>query len=204
MGGKRGINKMKDNEQNDNELEILVMLIQCINFDLFERLMKRCKPTISSLTNKFFLENYSRDDLIQEARRVLVIAADKYDHSKGVEFSKYYYMQLSNHFKHLLRKENAQKRIANTKTSSLDKLAESAGIHVKGTSSIMTHPEDVMLAKEAFVGYLVELSPFEKDVFLLFLSHHSPEKIAEKLGFKVKQVQTAIYRCGMKLRDALN
>lgn len=195
---------MKDKEQNDNELEILVMLLQCIDFDLFERLLERCEPTISILVNKYFIENYSRDDLIQEARKVLVIAVEKYNYRRGVRFAKYFYMQLSNHFKHLLRKQKAQKRKANSKTSSLDNLAEKAGIHVKGTSSIMSHPEDAMLAKEAFAGYLVELSPFEKDVFFLFLSGQSPEKIAAKSVLKFNQVQTAIYRCRMKLRDALN
>ncbi len=195
---------MKDKEQNDNELEILVMLIQCIDFDLFERLLERCKPIISILVNKYFIENYSRDDLIQEARKVLVIAAKKYDYRRGVRFPTYFYMQLSNHFKHLLRKQEAQKRKANSKTSSLDNLAEKAGVHVKGTASIMSHPEDAMLAKETFADYLVELSPFEKDVFLLFLNGQSPEKIAEKSDLKTKQVQTAIYRCRTKLRDALN
>lgn len=101
---------MKDKEQNDNELEILVMLIQCIDFDLFERLLERCKPIISILVNKYFIENYSRDDLIQEARKVLVIAAKKYDYRRGVRFPTYFYMQLSNHFKHLLRKQEAQKK----------------------------------------------------------------------------------------------
>ena len=89
-------------------------------------------------------------------------------------------------------------------TTSLDELIEDAGFHIQGTSSNITYPEEAAVVKETYNNYLIELSPFEKKVFSLFLDGVSQKEIAEKLEIKLRKVQNALYRCSIKLKTAIN
>lgn len=194
---------MKKNHR-DNKIELLVMLIQSIDYELVEELIKLCEPIVFDITKNYFLDGYEQNDLIQEARMVLLEAVKTYKVGSDLRFGQFYYMMLSNHFNKLVRREHTQKRKINTKTSSLDELVAEAGTHVQGTSSVMSHPEDAILVKELFVDYIVGLSPLEKDVFRLFLEGKDQEEIVVELGKTLSQVRTALYRCSTKLKKNLN
>jgi len=191
-----------DNQKNLPEL--LVMLIQNVKEDPFETLLRISKPITLSVMSGYFLKDYDRDDFLQEARRVLIKAANEYNIKEGMRFLQYYHMSLSNHLNMLVRKEYAQKRRVNIETSSLDELTDSYGDHIRGTSPTMYDPEEATIAKEMFESYIIELSPFEEEIFGLFLGGLSLEEIGEKLKLNVKQVTNALYRCSTKLRDAIN
>lgn len=184
--------------------ELLVMWIQNIKETPFEKLIKLCEPLTFSVVNHYFLPDYEREDVLQEARSVLLEAAETYEIEEDMRFLQYYHMSLSNHFNMLLRKEYAQKRKVNMKTTSLDGLVEDAGLHIQGTSPNTTYPEDAAVARETYSNYLIDLSLFEKEVFNLFLNGKNQIEIVEELNSTLQKVRSALYRCSRKLRAAIN
>lgn len=198
-------NSANNHDDNGNKIELLVLLLQYLkNRDLFEELMELCGPIVYTLTNKFFLNGYERSDLMQEARIVLVKAVYRYVVGSLMGFDQYYHMELSNHFKNLVKKEDTQKRKVNSKTSSLDGLVEEAGVHVQGTSSVMTYPENAILLKEKVVYFLDDLSELEKNAFLFYLDGKNLEEISVELDKEIPQITTALQRASAKLKKALN
>lgn len=196
--------KVVKKTNRNNKMELLVMLVRSIDYEPIEELIKLCEPIVFDVTKKYFLDGFEHNDLMQEARKVLLEAIDDYEFGNELRFGQFYYMMLSNHFNKLVRREHTQKRRVNLKTSSLDHLVEEAGQHVLGTSSIMSHPEEATLVKELFVDYLVGLSPLEKDVFFLFIDGNDQDEIVEKLNKDLSQVRTALYRCSTKLKKNLS
>jgi len=191
-------------DNNKNLPELLVLLVQNIKVQPFEKLLEICQPITLSVMSKYFLKGYDRDDFLQESRRVLINAANEYRIEEGMPFLQYYHMSLSNRLNMLVRKELAQKRKINMETFSLDELTDRAGSHVRGTSPTTDDPEEATIVKEMFESYIIELSPFEEDIFELFLKGLLPEEIGEELNLSVKQVTNALYRCSTKLRNAIN
>lgn len=184
--------------------ELLVMLIQNMKETPFEKLIKLCEPITYSVMNRYFLPDYEREDVLQETRSVLIEAVETYEREEGMRFLQYYHMSLSNHFNMLLRKEHAQKRKVNMRTTSLDRLIEDAGLHIQGTSPNTTYPEDATVAKETYSNYLIDLSPFEIEVFCLFLNGKEQKEIVEELNSTLQKVRSALYRCSRKLKAAIN
>ncbi|HLR92819.1 MAG TPA: sigma-70 family RNA polymerase sigma factor [Atopostipes sp.] len=184
--------------------EVLVLLIQLMKKDPFEKLLELSNPITYSVVKKYFLPDYEREDLIQEARSVLNETINTYDIKAGMGFLQFYHMSLSNHLNMLLRREQTQKRRINIDTVSLDELVEEAGVQVQGVASVTTYPEEMAVAKETFNNYLVELSPFESEVFKLFLDGMTQENIAIKLNIPQKKVRSALYRCSAKLKSEIN
>lgn len=189
---------------NLNLPEFLVMLIQNVKETPFEKLIKLCEPITLSVMNRYFLPDYEREDVLQETRSVLIKAVETYEIEEGMRFLQYYHMSLSNHFNMLLRKEHAQKRKVSMKTTSLDRLIEDAGLHIQGTSSNTTYPEDAAIAKETYSNYLIDLSPFETKVFCLYLNGKDQKEIVEELNSTLQKVRSALYRCSQKLKTAIN
>ncbi len=199
---------MKDRKENNNKNkekkgenlpDLLVLSLQTIGSDPFEQLVEVSNPITYGLTKRYFFQDYDQEDFLQEARSVLVKSVSKWEIEQGMPFLQYYHMQLSNHLNMLVRKNHAQKRKVNLKTSSLDNLVEEAGAHVQGKASVMTHPEEMTILHETLNEYLLELSPFESEVFDLFVEGQSREAISKKLSASIPQVRNALYRCRMKL-----
>ncbi|HIZ70987.1 MAG TPA: sigma-70 family RNA polymerase sigma factor [Candidatus Atopostipes pullistercoris] len=184
--------------------ELLVMIIQSIKEDPFERLVKVSEPITYSVINRYFFPEYETEDLLQEARGVLLRSVEAYHIDEEMPFLQYYHMCLTNRFNQLLRKSHANKRKVHLETTSLDELMEEAGPHIQGTSSNFTYPEEAAMARETYSNYLIELSPFEKEVFFLFIEGHTRNEIAEELGIALRKVQNALHRCQIKLRTAIN
>ena len=58
--------------------ELLVMIIQSIKEDPFERLVKVSEPITYSVINRYFFPEYETEDLLQEARGVLLRSVEAY------------------------------------------------------------------------------------------------------------------------------
>lgn len=179
------------------------MLLKSIKFDPFEKLMEICEETILKTTLTYFLNGFEKEDIEQEALKTLFLAVKRYKFSGGMRFIPYYEMSLRNHMSSLVRKDHTQTRVVNKRAASLDYLVEEAGVHMQGTSSVTSHPEDAMMMKELITKFLIELSPFEEEVFFLFLEGKSPEMITEELNSEHSKVKNAMYRCSTKLRSMM-
>lgn len=183
--------------------ELLVYVLQNGGINPFEMLLGKCNPSIKKVTSKYYLQDYDREDFQQESRIVLFKAVKKYKASKGMDFIPFYEMTLSNHMNMLIRRECTHKRKVNMTAYSLDEMIEKYGGHLQGEASIMTQPEELMLAREILNQYIVELSPFETKVFLLFLKGRKQEDICVELKCSLQKVKNALYRCTSKYRNIL-
>ena len=192
--------------RNDGQInvpEILVLMIQMLKEDPFKSLIRLCNPITHSVLNGYFFSSYEKEDCLQEAHKILLLAVDGYRIDQGMPFLQFYHKLLINHMNMLVRKEKAHKRRVNMETMSLDNLVEEGGIHVQGTSSSTTYPEEVTIANETLDRYLVNLSPFELEVFLLFMDGKTPEEIADNLKTKREKVRNALYRCVRKFKNVI-
>lgn len=195
--------KIKD-EKQENVSDLLVLSLQTMGNDPFDKLVEICEPITYGVTKRYFFQDYEREDFLQEARSVLIKSVQDWNIEKGMPFLQYYHMQLYNHLNMLVRRNHAQKRRVNLETSSLDNLVEEAGIHVQGRAAITTHPEDMAIVSETYDKYLLGLSPFESEVFALFIKGQSYEKISHGLAVSIDKVQNALYRCRVKLANLIN
>lgn len=186
-------------EKQENAPDLLVLSLQTIGNDPFDKLIELCKPITYGVTKRYFFPDYEREDFLQEARSVLIKSVGDWKIEKGMPFLQYYHMQLSNHLNMLVRKNHAQKRRVNLETSSLDNLVEEAGIHVQGRAAKTTHPEEMTIMHETLDKYLLDLSPFESQVFDLFIKGQDYGKICDELTVPLDKVQNALYRCRVKL-----
>lgn len=180
--------------------EKLLNRVEWLSWDLFNDLLKVSTPITMSLVIKHFMAGYETADMIQEARIVLVQSVNTYDDTRGTLFVKFYYMKLLQHFTMLVRGGNADKRKVNINMGSLDELKEEVGDYIQGTSSVLTQPENVIIAKEAYEGYIDLLSKFERQVYLLFIDGKTVEQISKILGSTETQVSNAWYRCTIKFK----
>ena len=184
--------------------EYLVKMMQQINGDPFSRLIDLCAPVTMSLVSRYFLVGYEPDDIMQEARWALLKSAKSFKKDEGMEFLRYYHMNLTNHLNMLVRSEHTNKRKVNIMANSLDEIMEDVGNYIQGSSCIMTHPENAIVAKETYEEYLIELSPFEREVFNHIIDGSSLTQIAEELKSTKTQVKNAWYRCGSKFKQKMN
>lgn len=194
---------MKDINQDLMAPEVLVLLIQ--NGQTPQSgLEKMSKSILYSAIQKFYLEGYEQDDLLQEGRIVFTKAIKDYQIDKNMKFLDYYQMMLMNHLNKLRRRQEALVRRANTYAYSLEELIEKTGEPIEGLATTDTRPEDVAIVKQSYSQYICDLSDFETLVYVAYLEKKDPEEIAEILGYSVDQIQNALYRCKKKFYNNLS
>lgn len=197
------VKKQKISEYNNNMSDLIVLSLQVVGMNPFDKLVEMCEPITYSVIKRYFFPDYDREDFLQEARSVLVKTLQDWRIDKGMPFVQYYHMQLNNHLNMLVRKNHAQKRIVNLHTSSLDNLIDVAGIHVQGKANSTTDPEEVAIARETMDNYLLKLSELESTVFKLFIQGSSYEVISKDLSMSLDQTRSALYRCRVKLSQMI-
>lgn len=196
--------KRVDKSGEENMPDLIVLTLQTLGMNPFDKLVELCEPITYSVIKKYFLKDYERSDFLQEARSVLVRATRDWRVTVGMSFTQYYHMQLTNHLNMLIRKKRAQKRKVNEYTESLDNLVQEAGVHIEGTSNPATQPEEVVIARETYSEYLAELSELEARVNQLFMNNTSFEGMSEKLNITNAQARSALYRCRTKLSGLID
>lgn len=183
--------------------EVLVYLLQNKISCPLEILMQICKPIIYRSIHPLYIENYETEDLLQEGRLVLARAIEVYDFKSNLTFLEYYRMMLMNHFHHLIRRQEAQKRRANKNAYSIEELMETSGEHIQGLAKDEDHPESVTIIKEAYEAYISDLSDLEALVYIHYIENKSLREIAILLEADESQIQSALYRCKRKLDENL-
>lgn len=184
--------------------DLIVLSLQIVGEDPFSRLVEWCEPITYSVIKRYFFQDYEQEDFLQEARAVLVKAVYDWRIDKGMPFTQFYHMQLTNHLNMLVRKNHAQKRRINLYTSSLDSLVEEAGVHIRGVADSSTQPEEMMIANDTYDKYLETLSELESKVFRLTMEKNSYLEMSKELSLTVDQVRSALYRCRVKLNRVIN
>ena len=145
----------------------------------------------------YFLEYVEFEDLMQEARLVMLDAVERYDSEKGMRFSGYYRLVLQHHIYGIIRKENAYRRKSDRRAVSFDQLLETShSVQMKFVD--FQTPEYLLTLRESYEDYGALLSSFEKEVYLLFIRGLSIKSIASNLNVEYVRVKNALERCRQK------
>lgn len=165
--------------------------------EYFEPLFYRFTPLIKKYMKDYFLEYVEFEDLMQEARLVMLDAVERYDSEKGMRFSGYYRLVLQHHIYGIIRKENAYRRKSDRRAVSFDQLLETShSVQMKFVD--FQTPEYLLTLKETYEDYGALLSSFEKEVYLLFIRGLSIKSIASNLNVEYVRVKNALERCRQK------
>ncbi len=170
-------------------------------------LIGRYKDVVSMKANKFFMVGSERDDMIQEGYIGLYKAVKSFDAEKQNSFKTFAGLCIERQLITAVKNSNRQKHIPLNSSLSLNATAydedeDTSILEVLDIGKNVEDPLDIITKKEYF--NLVEksiddnLSKFEKQVLNLYKNGESYASIAEKLGSKVKSVDTAIQRIRKK------
>ncbi len=170
--------------------------------EYFEPLFYRFTPLIKKYMKDYFLEYVEFEDLMQEARLVMLDAVERYDSEKGMRFSGYYRLVLQHHIYGIIRKENAYRRKSDRRAVSFDQLLETShSVQMKFVD--FQTPEYLLTLRESYEDYGALLSSFEKEVYLLFIRGLSIKSIASNLNVEYVRVKNALERCRQKFNSIL-
>lgn len=170
-------------------------------------LIGRYKDVVSMKANKFFMVGSERDDIIQEGYIGLYKAVKSFDAEKQNSFKTFAGLCIERQLITAVKNSNRQKHIPLNSSLSLNASAydedeDTSIMEVLDIAKGAEDPLDIITKREYFD--LVEksiddsLSKFEKQVLNLYKNGESYASIAEKLGSKVKSVDTAIQRIRKK------
>ncbi|MGO4961922.1 sigma-70 family RNA polymerase sigma factor [Jeotgalibaca porci] len=178
-------------------IEEMVAAMKEGQIEYFEPLFYRFTPLIKKYMKDYFLEYVEFEDLMQEARLVMLDAVERYDSEKGMRFSGYYRLVLQHHIYGIIRKENAYRRKSDRRAVSFDQLLETShSVQMKFVD--FQTPEYLLTLRESYEDYGALLSSFEKEVYLLFIRGLSIKSIASNLNVEYVRVKNALERCRQK------
>lgn len=186
-----------------NAIELLVFMLQNVDGDPFLILADILKPIIYQSIKQRYIRGFDREDFLQEANKVFVESINKYKFEEEMKFPQYFSMQLENHLNMLIRKETALKRRSIKEATSYDELNELRKMKFHSTSGSNVSPEESAIVQETLHEYISDLSSFEKEVFFFYIADVSYEEIARRLNCEKEKAQSAMYRCGVKLKKII-
>ena len=140
-------------------------------------------------------KSIEKDDLFQEGMLGLLSAIGHYNKEKNAGFRTFADRCIENRMKNAVKKAS---KSPNTDNSvDLEKLDEAQGVEVS--------PEEIMISKESAdnMGEKIRknLSPLEAEIFGMFLSGYTYEKIAKRKSITLKAVDNALQRARRKLKS---
>ena len=170
-------------------------------------LIGRYKDVVSMKANKFFMVGSEREDIMQEGYIGLYKAVKSFNAEKQNSFKTFAGLCIERQLITAVKNSNRQKHIplnssVSLNASAYDEDEDTSIMEVLDIAKGAEDPLDIITKKEYFD--LVEssinnsLSKFERQVLNLYKNGESYAKIAEKLGSKVKSVDTAIQRIRKK------
>lgn len=172
------------NKLNDNEL---IYLITENDENAKEILIKKYRPLILSMINKYQITSITKDDLYQEGLLYLIKAINTYNSEYKMSFNAYFTLLLKRRMIDLSKKEKKQPLYSDL----LDELVVD---------------QSTLIKEENFFIYKVNmLSDFEQKVYhLRYQENLKPQKIATNLGVNVKNVYNALRRIKDKSKEMQN
>ncbi len=203
-----------DNNYIDMTDEKLIEIIQTEDNSALECLISRYNDVVNMKANKFFMIGAEREDMIQEGYIGLYKAVKSFNLEKQNSFKTFANLCIERQLITAVKNSNRQKHIPLNSSVSLnasvyDDNDDTSMIEVLDTKTA-EDPLDIITKKEYYsqIEKRIDesLSDFEKDVLVYYKQGNSYANIAEKLGSKVKSVDTAIQRIrkkALKIRNSI-
>ena len=180
-------------------------------------LIGRYKDIVSMKANKFFMVGSEKDDMLQEGYIGLYKAIKSFNAEKQNSFKTFATICIERQLITAVKNSNRQKHIPLNSSVSLNATAFEEGesddttvMEILDAHKTSEDPLDIITKKEYFSSVEKNiddsLSNFERKVLELYKNGYSYANIAEKLGTKVKSVDTAIQRIkkkALKIKEQL-
>lgn len=164
-------------------------------------LLARYAGLLHHAVSKTVVEGSDPEDLLQEAYMGLLNAIRTYDPERGVLFRTYAHVCVGNSLKNMRAASMTKKSRLHLDALSFDEMGD-CGFDEDGD------PEGLYISRETVteVERLIDrtLSPYEKEVFFLYLNGCGYESAATKLHSSLKSVDNALQRARRKLKAVLN
>lgn len=186
-------------------VEQLLFLYQFRDINPVEELAQRFTPLISSIAGKYHIGSHDKYDLMQEGYELFCKKIHKYDQSSGVTLGQYFKVIMHNKMKSMLRKEMAQKRTIDRIAESLESFKNEDGRSYweEKLANNDVAPDIQTILNENYDNYMMTLSPFESQVYSLYLTGKNIYDIALQLESSPVSVRNALSRCRNKLKKII-
>ena len=186
--------------------EQVVQVIQAGDNTALNYMMNKYNDLVNMKASKFFMVGAERDDIIQEGLIGLYKATKSFNVEKQNSFKTFANLCIERQLITALKTSNRQKNIPLNSAFSLNQSAydENEDVEVVEVLDAKTaeDPLDTITKKEYYSSRENKidesLSDFERQVLHYYKQGKSYALIAEKLGTKVKSVDTAIQRIRKK------
>lgn len=160
--------------------------------DAVSEIISRYMKMVLKRANAFSGNSSDLEDLTQEGLLALIGAVESFDPEKGVAFSAYANVCVTN------RIRSAAERLSRHNESGFDDCDLPDERH---------SPEDICLERESDSRMIKKiesvLAPMEIKVFELYFDGVSYREISERLGISEKSVDNAVFRIRKKLKALL-
>lgn len=195
----------KYNQMTDEKL--LQEVAQSQNNVALDCLIDRYKDMVSIKANKFFMVGSEKEDMLQEGYIGLYKAVKSFDTAKQNSFKTFAGLCIERQMITAVKNSNRQKHIPLNSSLSLnanvyEENDDTQVMDILDTRKTGEDPLNIITQKEYFT--VIEksinetLSDYEKKVLTHYQNGESYAEIAEKLGSKIKSVDTAIQRIRKK------
>lgn len=195
------------NEQYINMTdEKIIEVIQAGDNSALNYMMNKYNDLVNIKASKFYMAGAERDDIVQEGLIGLYKATKSFDTGKQNSFKTFANLCIERQLITALKTSNRQKNIPLNSAFSLNQTVyeeddDTQVIDILETKTL-EDPLETITKKEYYNSIESQidesLSDFEKQVLHYYKQGKSYAAIAEKLGSKVKSVDTAIQRIRKK------
>lgn len=206
-----GINQLNEQYINMPD-EKIIEVIQSGDSSALNYMMNKYNDLVNMKASKFFMAGAERDDIVQEGLIGLYKATKSFDTAKQNSFKTFANLCIERQLITALKTSNRQKNIPLNSAFSLNQTAfeeddETQIMDILETKTI-EDPLETLTKKEYYTSIESQidesLSDFEKQVLHYYKQGKSYAAIAEKLGSKVKSIDTAIQRIRKKANKIKN
>lgn len=200
-----GINPLNEQYVNMTD-EKIIEVIQAGDNSALNYMMNKYNDLVNIKASKFYMAGAERDDIVQEGLIGLYKATKSFDTAKQNSFKTFANLCIERQLITALKTSNRQKNIPLNSAFSLNQTAyeeddDTQVIDILETKAL-EDPLETITKKEYYNSIENQidesLSDFEKQVLHYYKQGKSYAAIAEKLGSKVKSVDTAIQRIRKK------
>lgn len=174
-------------EQTDSDFDIYAVQVRTGNVSAFDKIDQHIRPVVKRMSYKYEMNDYDREDLVQEMMLLALVLCLKYDSSKG-HYVHYVYrsirLRMYGYINNL-----GQEHFLNVSTS---------GLYL----SDHKHALSRVLLKESVEYYssaLNDLSNYESSVWKLFVERRTFKEMAGILKRDEHSIINTIYRIKNKL-----
>ncbi len=163
----------------------------------FEEITIRYIKLLYSIADKYNIDGYETQDIVQEGLLAFLIAAKTFDENSGASFKNYASKCAKNRFNDLAKKDAKKSSVPKSRIVSIDT--------VEDRKDEAQNIEDYVLERE-YLKTLIQhmdsmLSSDEKKVFNMYAQGYSYKEIGDKIKTSPKKVDNILQKIKRKFRN---